>query len=58
MQSIHYIDSKWLDLNIINDLVLSSKKIELSEGAKARIVNCRNYVDEKRKTNKNPIFIY
>ena len=21
MQSIHYIDSKWLDLNIINDLI-------------------------------------
>lgn len=56
MQSIHYIDSKWLDLNIINDLVLSSKKIELSEGAKDRIINCRAYLDEKMKTNKNPIY--
>ena len=56
MQSIHYIDSKWLDLNIINDLVLSSKKIVLSEGATERIVKCRNFLDEKMKTNKNPIY--
>ena len=56
MQSIHYIDSKWLDLNIINDLVLSSKKLQLSEGATERIVNCRAFLDEKMKTNKNPIY--
>ncbi len=56
MQSIHYIDSKWLDLNIINDLVLSSKKIGLSEDAKDRIIKCRSYLDEKMKTNKNPIY--
>ena len=56
MQSIHYIDSKWLDLNIINDLVLSSKKLQLSEGATERIVNCRAFLNEKMKTNKNPIY--
>ena len=56
MQSIHYIDSKWLDLNVINDLVLSSKQLQLSEGATERIVNCRAFLDEKMKTNKNPIY--
>jgi len=56
MQPIHYIDSKWLDLNIINDLVLSSKKLQLSEDATERIVNCRAFLDEKMKTNKNPIY--
>jgi histidine ammonia-lyase len=56
MNSIHYIDSKWLDLKIINDLILSDKKIELSEGAKTRIINCRAFLDEKMKTNKNPIY--
>jgi len=56
MQSIHYIDSKWLDLNIINDLILSSIKIELSEEAKGKINSCRAYLDEKMKTNKNPIY--
>jgi len=56
MDSIHYIDSKWLDLSIVNDLILSSKKIQLSEGSKERILNCRAYLDEKMKTNKNPIY--
>jgi len=56
MNSVHYIDSKWLDLKIINDLILSDKKIELSEDAKARIINCRDFLDEKMKTNKNPIY--
>lgn len=56
MDSIHYIDSKWLDLSIVNDLILSSKKIQLSEGSKKRILNCRNFLDEKMKTNKNPIY--
>ncbi len=50
MNSIHYIDSKWLDLKIINDLVLSAIKIELSEGAKTRIINCRAFLDEKMRT--------
>lgn len=56
MNTIHYIDSKWLDLKIINDLVLSANKIELSEDAKARIINCRAFLDEKMKTNKKPIY--
>jgi histidine ammonia-lyase len=56
MDSVHYIDSKWLDLSIINDLILSSKKIQLSEGSKDRILNCRAFLDEKMKTNKNPIY--
>jgi len=56
MDSIHYIDSKWLDLSVLNNLILSSNKIGLSEGSKKRILDCRAFLDEKMKTNKNPIY--
>jgi len=56
MESIHYIDSKWLDLKTINDLVLSSKKIALSEDAINRINACRRFLDEKMETNQKPIY--
>ncbi|MEZ4797818.1 MAG: histidine ammonia-lyase [Flavobacteriaceae bacterium] len=56
MQSIHYIDSKWLDLKTIHDLVQSSKKIQLSKDAVERITNCIAYLDNKVKTNKSPIY--
>ncbi|PTM08564.1 MAG: histidine ammonia-lyase [Bacteroidetes bacterium] len=56
MDAIHYIDSKWLDLSTINDLILSSTKLKLSKDAIERIINCRQFLDEKMKTNKNPIY--
>lgn len=56
MESIHYIDSKWLDLKTISDLVLSSKKVALSEDAISKINTCRKYLDDKMETNQNPIY--
>jgi histidine ammonia-lyase len=56
MKTIHYIDSKSLDLNTLNHLVLSSKKIALSESAMKKILACREFLDEKMKTNKSPIY--
>ena len=56
MDAIHYIDSKWLDLSTLHDLILSSTKIKLSSDSIERIINCRQFLDEKMKINKNPIY--
>lgn len=56
MDTIHYIDSGWLNLRTISDLMLSSKELRLSENSKTKILECRKFLDEKMKSNENPIY--
>ncbi|CAM3850595.1 histidine ammonia-lyase [Flavobacterium branchiophilum] len=56
MDNTHYISSEILTLQTIQDLVLESKKIALSEEAAFQIKKCRTYLDEKMAQNTAPIY--
>ena len=47
MNPTHIIDSKPLDLSIIQNILVHDKKLSLSESAKDRIKKCRVYLDDK-----------
>ena len=53
---MHTISTSKIDLNTIKDILLNNKKIELSEEAKQNIVKCRDYLDKKMATQKEPIY--
>jgi histidine ammonia-lyase len=53
---MHTISTLKIDLNTIKDILLSNKKIELSEEAKQNIVRCREYLDKKMASQKEPIY--
>jgi len=52
----HHINKNWLTLKEINDLLISTKKIELSVEATEAIEKCRTYLDKKLENNKTPIY--
>ena len=52
----HQITDKYLDLYTIQDLILSDKKLKLSDEAAAKIDRCRAYLDEKMQSNEEPIY--
>ena len=56
MNNIHFIDNKPITFEFLDTLILSNKKIELSEKAVERIDNCRNYLDDKIKKDSSPIY--
>ncbi len=56
MNSYHIIDNKQLDLPIIKDIILTGKKIKLSEQSILNIEKCRTYLDDKMKNNDEPIY--
>ena len=53
---MHTISTLKIDLNTIKGILLSNKKIELSEEAKQNIVRCREYLDRKMASQKEPIY--
>jgi len=56
MDSFHYISSTVLDLHIIDDILRTDKKLELSEEARANIEKSRKYLNEKIKNNDQPVY--
>ena len=56
MTETHVIDSKPLDLSIIQDILVRNKKLLLSESATKRINKCRSYLDDKMSSVVNPIY--
>ena len=56
MDSYHIIDSKFLSLTTIKELILTDKKLKLAESTIAKIEKCRNYLDKKMETSKAPIY--
>ncbi len=56
MDKIHKITPEKIDFNTINQLIEKNLKLELSEESKNRIEKCRNYLDEKMKNQKEPIY--
>jgi histidine ammonia-lyase len=53
---MHNISTKHLDLNTINEIITSNKKLSLSEEAKNNIIKCREYLDKKMASQKGPIY--
>jgi histidine ammonia-lyase len=41
------IDNQWVSLEKLDEILASDAKISISEDAKAGIVKCRTYLDEK-----------
>ncbi|MDP3312247.1 histidine ammonia-lyase [Lutibacter sp.] len=56
MDNLYYIDSKQVTFEIINNLILTDKKIALSKETILKIESCRNYLDAKMKQETKPIY--
>lgn len=52
----HQISSEVITLDIIKKILDKKIKLELSEEAAAAIEKCRNYLDEKMKNSKVPVY--
>ncbi|HOZ30043.1 MAG TPA: histidine ammonia-lyase [Bacteroidales bacterium] len=53
---VHFINSTFLSLYKIEEIVTNNHKIQLSDAAKANIIKCREYLDNKIKTHNKPIY--
>ena len=53
---MHSITSKPLTLSVLNDLVIHQNSVELSVEVKDKIVNCRQYLDQKLQYSDIPIY--
>lgn len=53
---IHKISSERLTLERVQEIIDKKATLELSADAKKRIEKCRKYLDEKMKTQKEPIY--
>lgn len=56
METIHYISSELLSIEVVNEIITQGKKLELSEEARLNIEKCRTYLDEKMKSHSDPIY--
>ena len=53
---MHFITTSKLTFEIIADIISAKKKLSLSEEAKNNIVRCREYLDKKMASQKEPIY--
>ena len=53
---IHHISAEYLTVDRVREILENNIKIDLSEDAKKRIVRCREYLDNKMETQKEPIY--
>jgi histidine ammonia-lyase len=53
---MHQITTDLLDLNTISEIITNNKKLVLSEEAVNNIVRCREYLDKKMASQKEPIY--
>src|SRR5690554_14587 len=54
--SIHKISAEKITLKQVEKILNSDTKLELSQDAIARIVKCREYLDKKMESQKEPIY--
>ncbi len=55
-KSSHIVSSKELTLDIVEEIINSGRSIELSVDSKKKILICREYLDKKLSSSKNPIY--
>lgn len=53
---MYTIDSNWLTLDQLSDLVKSGQKVQLSDESKEKVAKCRTYLDEKVKNSDQLIY--
>ena len=53
---IHKISAGHLTQDKIEEIILNDYKLELSEETRQRIIHCREYLDNKVATSKEPIY--
>lgn len=53
-KSTHYISSEWLSLDQVKEVL--NQQIALSDDARERVVQCRNYLDNKLAKEDTPIY--
>ncbi|MBB1149919.1 MULTISPECIES: histidine ammonia-lyase [unclassified Myroides] len=56
METVHYISSDVFTIEKLNEIITQNQKLDISEEARANIVNCRAYLDNKMETHKDPIY--
>ncbi len=56
METVHYISSDVFTIEKLNEIITQNQKLDISEEARANIINCRAYLDEKMATHKDPIY--
>src|SRR5690625_1592867 len=56
MADRHYISSAVFDIDVIEEIVFSNKKLALSEEDKMNINKSRNYLDEKLNNSEAPFY--
>jgi len=56
MKKIHYISDDTLTFNTIQQIIEKGYKLALSDQSKRQIHKCRNYLDQKMETQKEPIY--
>ena len=54
---IHKISAEHLSIERIGEIVYGGYKIELSDDAHKRIVDCREYLDRKIAESTTPIYV-
>lgn len=52
----HYISSEYLSIAKVRQIVEEGYKLALSDDARRRIAHCREYLDKKMATEKQPIY--
>ncbi|QBK77252.1 histidine ammonia-lyase [Myroides odoratimimus] len=56
MELVHYITSDVFTIEKLNEILTQGQKIQLSEEARANIVNCRMYLDDRMAKQADPIY--
>jgi len=53
---VFYIGEEPLNINTLSEIIVQAKSIALSEESIKRIEKCRNYLDDKLKHHKEPVY--
>lgn len=53
---IHHISSEWLSISRVEEILERGMRLALSNYARQRITVCREYLDKKMATQKEPIY--
>ncbi len=56
MNTIYHISPEKLTFQSVFDILNLNKKLSLSEESRGRIIKCRTYLDNKMKSQKEPIY--
>lgn len=56
MEKIHHISNKHLSITKVREIIENNVKLELSAESKSLIIKCRDYLDKKMKSQKEPIY--